>query len=221
MDELWLVARKDLLIERRSRVLLTQVLPFALLILVMFGLAFDADSAALRQFTPGLFWVAVLLVALLGVQRSVSVEVADGAFEGLRLAGIAPWKVFGGKLIAIVVELLVLEVLMLGGVLVLYGSSVDDPFLLITTGLVAAIGIGAAGSLYGVVAVGLGVRETLLPILLLPTLAPVLIGATRAFGDGLGTTAVDGWAWFGLLFAFAVVYTVAGAVAYGLAMEDA
>lgn len=220
MRELWLIARKDLLVERRSRILVNQVLPLALLILVLFGLALDADRATLRQFSPGLFWVTVMLVALLALQRSIGIEVADGATEGLRLAGIDPWRIFGGKVLAVVAQLVVLEAMMIVGIVVLYDASISDFVLLVVAGIVAAFGISTAGTLYGVLAVGLGVRETLLPILLLPVLAPVLIGATRAYGDALGATAVNGWAWLGLLSAFAVVYTVAGAIAYGAILED-
>jgi len=220
MRELLLIARKDLRIERQSRVLLNQVLPFALLIIVLFGLALDADRATLRQFSPGLFWITVLLVSLLALQRSVAIETADSAVEGLRLAGIDPWRIFGGKMLAITVQLLVLEVALVLGIVVFYDAAIEDVVLVIVVGVVAALGISAAGTLYGVVAVGLGVRETLLPILLLPILAPLLIGATRAYGDAFGTTAVNGWAWLGLLFAFAVVYTVVGALAYGAILED-
>ena len=42
LGDAWLVARKDLRIELRSRVTLSQVVPFAGLVLVMFGFALDA-----------------------------------------------------------------------------------------------------------------------------------------------------------------------------------
>jgi heme exporter protein B len=64
------------------------------------------------------------------------------------------------------------------------------------------------------------VRETILPILLLPVLAPVLIGATRAFDDALGAVAVDGWNWLGLLALAAVVYVAFGALAFGVLLEE-
>lgn len=222
MREAMLIARKDLLVEARSRVLLNQVAPFAVLVLVLFGFAFDASVEAdtLVRFTPGLFWVTVLFVSLLTLQRSVAVELADGAMSGLRLSGVAGSRVFLGKAAAVAVQLIVLEALLVAGVLVFYGSRVDDLLLLALTGLVAAVGISVAGSLYGVLAVGLGVRETLLPILLLPVLAPVLIGATKAFDDALGVAVVNGWAWLALLSAFAVAYVVAGSLAYGAILED-
>jgi heme exporter protein B len=54
----------------------------------------------------------------------------------------------------------------------------------------------------------------------LPVLAPVLIGATRAFDDALGVAAVDGWAWTGLLAVAALVLTVVGASVHGVLVED-
>jgi len=51
-------------------------------------------------------------------------------------------------------------------------------------------------------------------------LAPVLIGATKAFDDALGVAVVNGWAWVALLAAFAIAYVVAGALSYGLVLED-
>ncbi|MDZ7732298.1 MAG: heme exporter protein CcmB [Acidimicrobiia bacterium] len=80
--------------------------------------------------------------------------------------------------------------------------------------------MAAAGSLYGVLAAGLRVRETLLPILLLPVVAPVLIGATQAFEAAFDGVPAEGWPWVGLLGIFAVVYTAFGSVAFGPLLEE-
>ena len=61
-----LVAGKDLRIEARSRVGVNQVVPFALLVLVLFAFALDPDRDVLTRSAPGLFWVTVLFSALLG-----------------------------------------------------------------------------------------------------------------------------------------------------------
>lgn len=220
LSEARLVAVKDLRVEWRSRVVLNQVVPFALLVLVMFGFALDADTATLRSFTAGLFWVAVLLAALLAIQRSFALETEDAALDGLRLSGMSPGAIFVGKATAVVLQLLVLEVLLGFGVVIFYGAEVEDAALAVTTGVVAAIGVGAAGTLYGVLAASLKVRETILPILLLPVLAPVLIGATRAFDDAFGSAAVNGWSWLAMLALFAVVYVVFGVLAFGALLEE-
>jgi len=221
MREIWAVARKDLLIEARSKVVATQVLPFALVILILFGLALDADRSTLRSFTPGLFWVATLFAGILAIQRSVSVETSSAAFEALRLSGAPGWKLFAGKALAVALQLLAIEAVLGLGVVVLYRASFADPVLVVTAALAATVAIASAGSLYGVLAVGMGVRDTILPMLLLPVLAPVLVAATRAFDDGLGTTAVNGWSWCALLAFFAVIYGTVGALAYAVVIEDA
>lgn len=220
LGDVRLVAGRDLRIEARSRVVVAQVVPFALLVLVLFGFALDADQRTLSTFAPGLFWVAVLLSALLAVHRSATLEQSDGTLDALRMSGLTPLALFLGKAAAVFVQILALETVLVGGLLVFYGVEVDDPALLIVAGVLAGATVAAAGTLYGALASGLGVRETLLPILLLPVLAPVLIAATRAFDDALGVAAVDGWAWTGLLAATALVATVVGALAYGALIED-
>ena len=216
-----LVAVRDLRIEARSRVVVEQVLPFAVTVLVLFGFALDADHRALRNFAPGLFWVTILFSSLLAVQRSSSLEAVDGTETLLRMSGISPLGRYLGQSFALLIQLLVLEAVLVGGLTVLYGVEVEKWLLLAATGVVAGGAVAAAGTLYGALSSGLGERQTtLLPILVLPVLAPVLIGATRAFDDALGAAAVDGWAWTGLLTVVALILIVVGALAYGALVED-
>ena len=67
------VAAKDLRIEGRAKVALNQVVPYALVVLLLFGFAFDQDRPLLVQAAPGLFWLAVLFSGLLAVQRSFAI----------------------------------------------------------------------------------------------------------------------------------------------------
>jgi heme exporter protein B len=219
-----LVAGKDLRVEARSRVSLNQVAPFALLMLFLFAFALDPDRGLLTRLTPGLFWVAVLFCALLAIQRSFSMEAADGNRDALRLAGLEPGGIFLGKAAAVAAVLLALEVVLAVGVAVLYGATSGADalgwVLIAMTCVAATAGIAAAGTLYGVLASGLRVRDTLLPLLLLPVLAPVLIGSTRAFEAALSSTNGDGWPWLGLLTVFAVLYIAAGVFAFGPLLEE-
>ncbi len=215
-----LVAGKDLRIELRSRVGTNQVAPFAVLVLILFAFAFDADRVLLARITAGLFWLAVLLSALLAVQRSFAIEVADGARDALRLAGLDPAGIFIGKACALAAQLIALEVLLAGGVVVLYGAELTAPGLLAATAVAATAGLAAAGTIYGLLAAGLRVRETLLPLLLLPVTAPVLLAATRASEAALAGVAGEGWPWVQLLAVFAVVYLGAGVLAFGPLLED-
>ncbi len=215
-----LVAGKDLRIEARSRVATHQVAPFAVLVLILFGFALDPDRGLLGRAAAGLFWVAVLFTSLLAVQRSFAVEAADGARDGLRLSGLDPAGIFLGKALAVAVQLLVVEALLLAGVVVFYDAALDGPAVLLATTLAATVGLSAAGTVYGVLAAGLRVRETLLPLLLLPVLAPVLLGATRAWESAMGLGLDDGAQWMQLLVVFAVLYTGFGVLAFGSLLEE-
>ncbi|MHB1533739.1 MAG: heme exporter protein CcmB [Acidimicrobiales bacterium] len=216
-----LVAGKDLHIEARSRVTTNQVAPYALLVLLLFGFAFDQDRALLTKVAPGLFWVAVLLCSLLAVQRGFAIEAADGARDGLRLSGLDPAGVFLGKAAAVAAELIGLEVLLGAGIVILFGTELRDPILLLATAIAATAGLAAAGTVYGVMAAGLRVRETLLPLLILPVVAPVLLGATQAWRAALGLSAGSGGKWLGLLGCFALIYLTLGIFAFGPLLEEA
>jgi heme exporter protein B len=215
-----LVAGKDLRIEGRAKVALNQVMPYSLIVLLLFGFAFDQDRPLLVQAAPGLFWLAVLFSGLLAVQRSFSIEASDGAFDGLRLSGLEPAGIFLGKAAAVGGQLLVLEVLLTGGIVVLFHSALTGAALLVCTALVSTAGVAAAGVAYGALSMGLRVRETLLPLLLAPVLAPVVLAATEAWRVALRLSPGDGWRWFGLLGCFAAVYLAGGVLSFGTLMEE-
>lgn len=215
-----LIAGKDLRVEFRSHVTMQQVAPFAVLMLIIFGVALDPDRGVLTRASAGLFWVAVLFCSLLAIQRAFTIEAADGGRDALRLSGLDPGGIFLGKAAAIALQLLALEAILAVGVVIMYGTEVTGVPLLLATCAAATAGLAAAGTLYGVLAAGLRVRETLLPILLLPVLSPVLIGATKAFEAALGGAAADGWPWCGLLVVFSVLYLTFGTLAFGTLLEE-
>lgn len=215
-----LVVGKDLRLEWRSRVTLSQLLPFALLVLILFAFALDPDRRILEQATPGLFWLAVLFSTLLAISRAFAVETTDGIVDALRLSHLDPAGIFLGKAAGIGLHLLVLEAALAVGVTVFYGTSPAGPLLLACTTLAATVGLAAAGSLYGILAAGLRVRDTLLPILMLPVVAPVLIAGTEAFSAAYGDASGEGWRWCGLLVVFAVLYVAIGIFAFEPLLEE-
>jgi heme exporter protein B len=165
------------------------VLPFAALVMVLFAFAIDSD-AVLQRTAPGLAWLGTIFSLLIVVQRAFAVETADGALDALRVAGVSAPGLFLGKSAALAAQLLALEVVLTTLAVVLYRAETDAGglVLLVTTVLVATCGLAFVGTLYGGLAAGAKGRETLLPLLLFPVVAPVLIGATRATEAALGAS---------------------------------
>ena len=236
MECVRLIAAKDLRIEWRSRVALNQVLPFAAIVMVIFAFALDRfpnppapggarNDTLLQQVAPGLVWLATLFSLLLLVQRTFAVESEDGALDALRAAGVDAGAVFWGKTAALAAQLAVLEALLLGTAAVIYAVELrwSGVVLLLATWLAATVGLAAVGTLYGGLAAGARGRETLLPLLLLPVVAPVLIGATRAVEAALGiggTAIADGWPWVGVVSVFAVAFGAGGTLAFGPLIDE-
>lgn len=217
------VARKDLRVEMRTRVGLNQLVPFALVVLILFAFALDSQQTVLAEATPGLLWVTILLALILTVQRIFVTESSPGLADQLRLSRLDPAGMFLGKTLGVFVQLVALEILTVIGAAILYSTRFSSVGLLVCAGLVAAVGLAASGALYGALLLGVRGRETLLPLLLLPVVSPVLIGATSVFQAALGTgdvTHAQAWRWVGLLAVFAIAYLIAGIFAFGPLLED-
>lgn len=229
LRDTWLMAGKDLRIELSSRVVLAQILPFGLLVLILFGFAVspelrvvgDARRSVLEEVAPGLFWLAVLLSALMALSRAFAVEASDGNLDALRMAGIDPAGVFLGKALAVSVQLAAIEIVLGIGSFIVFDGQLADPLLLVVTLVLATFGITFAGTLYAGLAAGLRSRDSLVPLLVLPVLAPVLLAATLSTRDALfADPAVPGWSWALLLALFALLYLGVGMLAFGPLLEE-
>lgn len=211
---------------------MSQIAPFAVLILVLFAFALDnlvirdtgrsttISGIAASTVTAGLFWLAVLFSALLAVQRSFGIEVADGGRDGLRLSSLDPAGIFLGKAAAIAVQLVALQVILLAGSLLFFRPTVREPLVLVVVCLLATIGLTTTGTCYGALSAGLRVRDTLLPVLYFPVVAPLLLAAVKATAAALVGELAEAWPWVRLLGVFAVIYTAMGVLVFGQLLED-
>jgi heme exporter protein B len=234
-----LVAEKDLRIEWRSKVTASQIAPFGILVLVLFALALDnivaidpgdsnrpkPGSLPASTITSGLFWLAVLFGSVLAIQRSFTVETADGAADNLRLSSLDPAGIFLGKATAIAVQLFALELVLGFCALLFFPAVVSNPFLFVVAAIFATIGLVTVGTCYGALSAGIRSRDTLLPLLYFPIVMPVLLGAVKATQVALSSEVTSevgvGWSWVRLLVVFAVIYTAVGILIFGLLLEEA
>jgi len=216
------IARKDALAELRGRHATVSTLFFAAVVLLLFGFALGPDSARLAVAAPGLLWLAVVFAGVLAVNRLHLLETDDGALEQLALYPVARRAIYAGKALAGFAAMLLLGLLVLGAVGVLFAVDIAGAWLpLLATVVLGALGVAAVGTFYAGVTVRLRAREVMLPLLMLPVLAPLLLGAVKATSAALaGDPFGELGAWLQLLVAFDVIMVVAGAATYGFLLED-
>ena len=117
---------------------------------------------------------------------------------------------------------MVLEAVLAVGVVLLYGARIEVPWLIVVSCLLGTVGLAATGTLYGALSAGIRVRETLLPLLLLPIVAPVLLAGTKIWQAAMsGGTPSDGTQWLRLLVIFDAVYVAVGVILFGPIQETA
>jgi heme exporter protein B len=222
MHAAWLVARKDLAIEFRTRTAFLSALVFALLGVTIFYFAWDSTAVAASDLAPGVLWVIFIFAALLGLQRSFGSELADRAIDGLLGAPVSRESIYLGKALANLVFVCGVLAVTLPAVVLFYNLPVDRGVLALSgVALLAAIGLVAIGTLFSAMAVNTRMAELLLPMLSLPFFVPIVMGAAQSSARLLaGRPVAEAWPWLRILIAFDIVFVVACTLAFPFTLDE-
>ena len=218
----WLIARKDLAIEFRTRTAFLAVLVFAILGVAIFYFAWDATAVAAIDLAPGVLWVIFTFSGLLSLQRSFGVEVADRAMDGLLLSPIDREAIFLGKALANLIFVAAVQLLTVPSVALLYNLPLGHTLpILFGIALIAAVGLVAVGTLFSAMAANTRLAELLLPMLSLPFFVPVVYAAAQATATLLaGRPMAEAWPFLKLLIAFDLVFLTACTLAFPYILEE-
>jgi heme exporter protein CcmB len=208
----WIVARKDLAIEARSRELINTTVFFALSCVIVFSVSFvgqGGDGRALGDAAAGILWVAIAFSGTLALGRTFERERYGDTLRALLLAPGARAAVYVGKLVGIVALLIATEMIVVPLVALLFQAALFEHFLLTAALIVlGTIGFATVGTLFAAMLARARSRDVLLPILLYPVTIPVIIAGVRGTSALLGAEPQLEMArlWIMLLLAFDVVF---------------
>jgi len=222
LRDAWLIARKDMAIEFRTRSAFLSAVVFALLGIVIFYFAWDATAVSAIDLAPGVLWIIFTFSGLLGMHRSFGVEQPDRAIDGLLASPVARESIFLGKAIASLVFVAAVQTIAIPAVALFYNLPMGQIALpLAMVAFLAAVGLVAVGTLFSAMAVNTRLAELLLPMLALPFFVPIVIPAAQATAKLMsGRPVGDAVAWLKLLVAFDIVFVVACTLAYPFTLEE-
>jgi heme exporter protein B len=169
------LARKDLIIELRTRDTLPAMVLFVVSALTVFHFALPGGSSARAE--TGLLWIAILFTGLLGLARAFAPEREQGLLDGLVLAPSDRSAIWVGKTIGVSAFLVLAELVALPAFALFFHPVTWE---LVAAVALADIGIAAIGTLLAAIAAASRSRELLLPLLFLPLAIPVVIGGVGA-----------------------------------------
>lgn len=167
---------KDLVVEARTRELVTSMGLVAFLALVIQNLALGPSSRLGTAAAPAVVWVTVSFAATLGLARAHALEQEGQALQGLLMTPVSRSLLYLGKWGANLVVVLILQTVVVVATAVLFTGDVGRHLTGISLPLVlGAVGFTAIGTLLGAMTSATRLREVLLPILLLPVALPVIM----------------------------------------------
>ena len=219
---MWAIVRKDLSIELRTGETLSSLLLLALLAILIFAFALDPALLAGADFVAGLLWTTLIFAATLALNRSFLLEHEAGGWTGLALAPVDRGSIYLGKATANLVLLIVAAGLLLPLTAVLVGTTRLAPTAALpVVVLLGVTGISAVGTLFAAIAIRTRAREVLLPLLIFPLLAPLVIAAAKATAGALsGKSFAELRSWLLVLGSFDVIFLTAGWTAFDFVIEE-
>jgi heme exporter protein B len=217
------IFRKDLRSEFRTKEVFNSSAVFALLVIVIFSMAFEPTGTEARALSGGLLWVAFTFSAMLALSRTFAREVPNDCLLGLQMAPISPAAIYVGKLASNLLFLGLLEFLLLPVFALFYNVRLADHALMLATIiLLGSWGLAAVGTTFAGIATTVRLRELMLPVLLFPIEIPLLLSLVQATTAVLQGTdpIVETGVWLRLCFGFDVIFTILSLFLFPYILEE-
>lgn len=218
----WVIARKDLAIEFRTRSAYLSALVLSLLSIVIFFFAWDPTAIGAADLAPGVLWVTFTFSGLLGMHRSFGVESHDGAMDALLIAPVPRQSIFLGKALANLVFVLGVQAVALPAVALFYNLPIGPAFgALALLMFLASVGLVAVGTMFAGMTANTRLAELLLPVLAMPFFVPIVMPAAKTTALLLaGRPISDAFAWLRILLAFDLVFVYVCMLLFPLTLDD-
>lgn len=215
------IVKKDALMEWRSKEAVNSMLVFALLVTIVFSFIFEPGSDTKGEVVGGIFWIAVIFSGLLGLNKSMVSEIQGGNLEALLLSPVERSAIFFGKFLSNMLFMLFMEAILIPLFTVFYDVNIIERPEVILVIFLATYGFCLIGTLFSIISVKTKTREIMLPLMLLPIMVPVILGAILSTNVFIGGEPPENAGnWITLIASFDVIFTAIIFAIFGLIIEE-
>jgi heme exporter protein B len=204
---LWTHLIKDLRIEWRSKEAINSMLFFALLVVVLFSLAFDPRGSFAQTIAGGVLSVATMFASVSALNQAWAREIRHQVMDAQRMAPTPGAELFLAKVLANFLFVTIVQVLLAPVFLVMYNLRIEGEAWKLA--LVLPLGTWALvsnGTFFAALSIRSRNRELLLPLILFPIFMPALLAMVLATGSIL-TGESDPGLWIKLLTGYDIIFT--------------
>jgi heme exporter protein B len=198
---------KDLRIEWRSKDAINSMLFFALLVVVLFSLAFDPTRETSRQIAGGILCVAILFASVTALNQAWARELRHQVLDAQRMTPAPASSLFLAKVIANFLFVLIVEAVLAPVFAIFYNlHPLGNVWLF---GAILPLGTWALvsnGTFFAALSIRTRNRELLLPLILFPIFIPALLAMVLSSTSVL-TGDSDPALWIKLLAGYDVIFT--------------
>ena len=204
---LWTHLIKDLRIEWRSKEAINSMLFFALLVVVLFSLAFDPRGSFAQQISGGVLSVATMFASVSALNQTWAREIRHQVLDAQRMTPAPGAELFLAKVIANFLFVMIVQIVLAPVFMVMYNLRIGgQPWQLLLVLPLGTWALVANGTFFAALSIRSRNRELLLPLILFPIFMPALLAMVQA------TTAIltgesDPSLWIKLLVGYDIIFT--------------
>ncbi len=220
LNHIWLILKKDILTELRTKEIFLSMFIFAVLELLLFNFSFEPNSEETLRLASGFLWITFAFAGILGLNRTAALEKENLGMESLSLSPVSSESIFLAKCLTNFFIMFLSQILIFPVFSIFFNFSFlqIDKILLIS--LLGACGFCTVGTLLSTLALHTRLRDILLPILLFPIIVPLFMSSVECTNLILKSEFHFTSAWFKLLIAYDVIFLVIGLMLFQYVIEE-
>ena len=221
MSPLVALILKDFTVELRRKETVVSMMMFGLLVMVIFSFAFEPSGAERAEVAPGILWVALTFAGVIGLNRSLAIDLDNDALQGLLLAPVGRGSLYIGKVLSNFIFMLLSDIVVLLLFVVFNNLQLDAALAwIILVAVLGTFGFAVVGTILSMISSNTRMREVMLPVLQIPLTLPMIICAVGATALALQGES-EGFSLFvNVVIAFDIIFLVISYLLFEYVVEE-